>query len=43
VEKALLTQALERNDYVRIRAAKELGLSRNTLSKKMRQLGIPGD
>jgi Nif-specific regulatory protein len=43
VEKALLTQALERNDHVRIRAAKELGLSRNTLSKKMRQLGIPGD
>ena len=43
VEKALLTQVLERNDHVRIRAARELGLSRNTLSKKMKRLGIPGE
>jgi len=40
VEKAMLTQVLESNDYVRTRAAKELGLSRNTLSKKMKQHGL---
>ncbi len=40
VEKALLMQVLEGNDYVRTRAAKELGLTRNTLRKKMRQHGL---
>jgi two-component system response regulator AtoC len=41
VEKTLIVQALEDNDHVQLRAAKELGLSRNTLRKKMQQYGIP--
>ena len=40
VEKSLIVQALEDNDHVQLRAAKELGLSRNTLRKKMQQYGI---
>jgi len=40
VERALLTAVLESNRYVQTRAADELGVSRNTLSKKMRQYGI---
>ncbi len=41
VEKAVILQALEDNDSVQVRAAKELGLSRNTLRKKMEQHHIP--
>jgi len=40
VEKALLLQVLERNDHVQTRAAKELGLSRNTLRRKMKEYAI---
>ncbi len=41
IERALLAKVLESNDYVQTRAAKELGLSRNTLRKKMKEHGIP--
>ncbi len=41
VERALLLKALEANDYVQTRAARELGLSRNTLRKKLKQHGVP--
>jgi Nif-specific regulatory protein len=40
VERALIVQALEQNDHVQLRAARELGLSRNTLRKKMQEYGI---
>ena len=40
VEKALLQQVLEDNDYTQTRAAEELGLSRNTVRRKMKELGI---
>ena len=40
VEKALLEQVLEGSEYVQSRAARELGLSRNTLRKKMREHGL---
>ncbi len=42
VEKSLLTDVLSRHDFVQTRAAKELGLSRNTLRAKIKGLGIPG-
>ncbi len=41
VGKAVIMQALEHNGYVQLRTAKELGLSRNTLRKKMEEHGIP--
>jgi Nif-specific regulatory protein len=40
VEKALLEKVLQDTNYVQTRAAKELGLSRNTLRKKMEEYGI---
>jgi len=40
VERTLLTKVLEANDYVQSRAAKTLGLSRNTIRKKMREYGL---
>jgi Fis family transcriptional regulator len=40
VEKALLQQVLEDNDYTQTKAAEELGLSRNTVRRKMKELGI---
>ena len=40
VEKALIAQVLEKNGYVQTGAAKELGLSRNTLRKKIRHYGL---
>ncbi|MFP4176929.1 MAG: sigma 54-interacting transcriptional regulator [Planctomycetota bacterium] len=40
VEKALLKQVLESNDFVQTRAADELGMSRNTVRRKIKDLGI---
>jgi Nif-specific regulatory protein len=40
VEKALIQQVLESNDYTQIKAAEELGLSRNTVRRKIKELGI---
>jgi len=40
VEKVLLKQVLEANEFVQTRAAKELGVSRNTLRKKIREHGL---
>ena len=40
VEKILIKSALERVDYVQIAAAQLLGINRNTLRKKMRDLKI---
>ncbi|MCD6415518.1 MAG: sigma 54-interacting transcriptional regulator [Planctomycetes bacterium] len=40
VEKALLTEILEANDHVQTRAARELGITRNTLRKRIREYGL---
>ena len=40
VEKILIKSALERVDYVQIAAAQLLGINRNTLRKKMKDLKI---
>jgi DNA-binding NtrC family response regulator len=41
-ERALITQALERNSYNRLRAAADLGVSRMTLYKKLHKYGLMG-
>jgi len=41
-EKALIEHVLRDNAYTQSQAAKELGLSRNTVRRKIRELGIPG-
>jgi DNA-binding NtrC family response regulator len=41
-EQSLITQALERNSYNRLRAAAELGISRMTLYKKLHKYGLIG-
>ena len=41
-ERALITQALERNSYNRLRAAADLGISRMTLYKKLHKYGMMG-
>ena len=41
VEKCLLEDVLEANGHVQTRSAQELGLSRNTLRRKMKDYGIP--
>jgi transcriptional regulator with PAS, ATPase and Fis domain len=41
VEKCLLEDVLEANGHVQTRSAHELGLSRNTLRRKMKDYGIP--
>ncbi|MGC8625198.1 MAG: helix-turn-helix domain-containing protein [Phycisphaerae bacterium] len=44
VEKALLEKALQRCGDVKIKAADFLGINRNTLNKKVKDMGIePGD
>ena len=40
VEKILIQSALERVDYVQVAAAQLLGINRNTLRKKMKDLKI---
>jgi Nif-specific regulatory protein len=40
VEKALIEKALQRCDDVKIKAADFLGINRNTLNKKVKELGI---
>ena len=40
VEKALLAKALQRCENVKIKAADFLGINRNTLNKKVRELGL---
>ena len=40
VEKILIKSALERVDHVQIAAAQFLGINRNTLRKKMKELKI---
>jgi DNA-binding protein Fis len=42
VEKILIKSALERVDHVQIAAAQLLGINRNTLRKKMKELKIKG-
>jgi DNA-binding NtrC family response regulator len=41
-ERTQITQALERNDFNRQRAAAELGISRMTLYKKLHKYGLMG-
>ena len=43
VEKALLRKVLQHNDFVQTQAADELGLSRNTLRRKIREYEISRD
>ncbi len=40
VEKALLQQVLESNDFTQTQAAEELGMSRNTVRRKIKEMGI---
>ncbi len=42
VERILIKSALERVDHVQIAAAQFLGINRNTLRKKMKELKIKG-
>ena len=41
VETQAITEALRRNDYNRLAAARELGMHKSTLFRKMKVLGIP--
>ena len=41
VETQAITEALRRNDYNRLAAARELGMHKSTLFRKMKTLGIP--
>jgi Nif-specific regulatory protein len=41
VERCLIEEVLASNDHVQTRSARELGLSRNTLRRKMKDYGIP--
>ncbi|HAI11327.1 MAG TPA: sigma-54-dependent Fis family transcriptional regulator, partial [Phycisphaerales bacterium] len=43
VERALITEALEHTGGVKTRAADFLGINRNTLNKKVKDLGIEAD
>ena len=43
VERQLITHALRRNDGVKTRSADYLGINRNTLNKKVKDLHIPTD
>ena len=43
VEKALIEKALVRCNGVKIKAADFLGINRNTLNKKLKELGIESD
>jgi len=40
VEESIVEEALRRNHGSRVRTASELGISRNTLWRKMRRLGL---
>ncbi len=41
-ERAVITEALERNSHNRLRAAADLGISRMTLYKKLHKYGLMG-
>ena len=41
VERTLILTALRKADYVQVTAARFLGINRNTLRKKIKELGIP--
>ena len=43
VEKALIEKALDRCHGIKIKAADFLGINRNTLNKKFKELGLEGD
>jgi DNA-binding NtrC family response regulator len=42
-ERRIIEAALERNAWSRVETAKELGIDRTTLYKKMRKHGLGGD
>ena len=42
VQRQLIRQALDQNDGVKTRAADFLGINRNTLNKKVKELGVTG-
>jgi two-component system nitrogen regulation response regulator GlnG len=41
VERPLITSALEESGYNQVKAAELLGINRNTIRKKIKELGIP--
>ena len=43
VERSLIREALDRNEGVKLRAADFLGINRNTLNKKVKDLGLDGE
>ncbi len=43
VERTLLSSALEKTNYVQLQTARFLGINRNTLRRKMKELGISGE
>jgi DNA-binding NtrC family response regulator len=43
IEKRAIWEALERNQWRRMATARELGIDKNTLRRKIRQLGIEAD
>jgi len=42
IERQLIGEALNRNGGVKLRTADYLGINRNTLNKKVKELAIPG-
>ena len=40
IEKSAITQALKRNDWEKMATARELGIDKNTLRRKINRLGI---
>jgi len=40
VEKRAIEEALQRNDWKRVVTARELGIDKNTLRRKIKRLGI---
>ncbi len=43
IEKSAIQQALKRNDWKKMATARELGIDKNTLRRKINRLGIIND
>jgi transcriptional regulator of acetoin/glycerol metabolism len=42
IEKSAILQALQRNDWKRVKTARELGIDKNSLRRKILRFGIKG-